>query len=854
MANALTNPTNPIPSPTSVPPGGSASRRGRSLAIWGLCCLLAAGIFGVYLAASLAAGHGNLLMPLDDVYIHFQYAHQLANGQPYIYNPGLPPTSGATSFLYPYILALGVLLGFDGLRLGLWAMIVGALALAGSAWLVVALGRRYASDWIAVLFAAAFALAGPVSWHFMSGMETGLVVLFVLWTLLAVQRLDVAQTAVAATLLSLVRPEGGALATLAVLTLILALMRDRRLSLPGLLRACPDVFWLALPVLAIGVQPLVNLALTRSLVASGNQAKSVLGMVPPYHDAIIATLLSNFARMGLELLTSLSSREGWYYPFTLSLLALVGLVRLLRRRDGQIVALLLILWLLVTMAAVATLDTAFWHFKRYQMPMIALLFPLAAWGVGLWPRRGHRFGLALAGLTAVLAALTFLPFRDYYTLNVGYVYAQPLQMARWLETNTPPDSVVAVHDTGMMRYMGGRTTVDIVGLTTAGAATAWRNGPGAVAEYLDDVRPDYIASYGRGHGYGLGYLADTSLYANALVEYPVTLDNAHNVALAADVQGIYAPDWGPSDRSRTPAQPSIRALLEAHGATLMDEIDVASIVSENAHHYAWRDAERLGGFPTDVYDQSIVGCGDSSCRLTDGGRHINGEESFDFVPPTVSKDMLLVTRVHAVNPGTYTVYVNDTPVATRWLPQLPGAWLEIPVLLPSELLTTPTRIRIVPATPGGHYMPYHHWLYSLNAAATLPESEPFATFQEGRIQLYNPVLTVDEAAHRLRIGLTWQTPDSAEGDYKLFVHVLGPDETIIAQADQRPGSDTLPPGNWIDGAFDDTIMVDLADAPSGRYRVMIGLYDPVTFARLTPSPGDDAQRLLLGEVEINGNG
>ena len=792
-------------------------------------------------------------MPLDDVYIHFQYAHQLANGQPYVYNPGLPPTSGATSFLYPYGLAVGVLLGYDGLRLGLWAMMVGAVALAISGGLVFALGRRYARDAVAALFAFAFVLAGPVSWHYMSGMETGLVVLFLLWTLLAVVRRDVAQAAVAGTLLSLIRPEGGLLAVLAVLALVVALMREKRLSLPGLLRACPDVFWLALPLLAIGVQPLVNLALTRSLVASGNQAKSVLGMVPPYHDAIVATILGNVGRMGLELLTGLSNREGWYYPFTLALLALVGILGLLRGRDRRIVGLLVIGWLLAAIAAIATLDTAFWHFKRYQMPLIALLFPLAAWGVGFWPRRATRLGLALAGVTAVLAALTFVPFRDYYALNVGYVYAQPLQMARWLAANTPPEAIVAVHDTGMMRFMGGRTTVDIVGLTTAGAATPWRNGPGSVAEFLDDVRPDYIASYGRGHGYGLGYLADSSLYADVLAEYPVTLDNAHNVALAADVQGIYAPDWTPSDRSRTPAQPSIQALLAARGARLMDEIDVASIVSEQAHHYAWRDGERLGGFPTDVYEQSVVGCGDPACDLTDGGRHINGEETFEFVPPSPSTDMLLVTRVHAVNPGSYTVYVGDTPVATRWLPQLPGAWLEIPVVLPAELLTTPTRVRFVPATPGGHYMPYHHWLYSLGETTPLPD-ETFASFQDGRILLYNPTLTVDEDARRLRIDLTWATPSAAEGDYKLFVHVLDDADAIVAQADLRPGADTLPPGNWITGAFDDTIMVDLAEAPPGRYRVLIGLYDPVTFARLTPSPGDESQRLLLGEVEINTNG
>src|SRR5687768_10490778 len=144
---------------------GSSVSRGRSLFIWGLCCVIAGVVFLVYLAASLAAGQGQILMPLDDVYIHFQYAHQIAAGQPYVYNPGLPPTSGATSFLYPYLLAIGDLIAFKGLNLGLWAMGIGALALAGSTGLVYRLGRLYASRRLALPIAVAFVLNGPVSWH-----------------------------------------------------------------------------------------------------------------------------------------------------------------------------------------------------------------------------------------------------------------------------------------------------------------------------------------------------------------------------------------------------------------------------------------------------------------------------------------------------------------------------------------------------------------------------------------------------------------------------------------------------------------------------------------------------------------
>ncbi len=96
--------------------------------------LVCSGLVLAVYAAFMVAGswHGQPIMPLDDAYIHFQYARSIATGQPYAYNPGLPPTSGATSFLYPYILAIGYLIGFTGLNLGWWATGVGAVALAAS--------------------------------------------------------------------------------------------------------------------------------------------------------------------------------------------------------------------------------------------------------------------------------------------------------------------------------------------------------------------------------------------------------------------------------------------------------------------------------------------------------------------------------------------------------------------------------------------------------------------------------------------------------------------------------------------------------------------------------------------------
>jgi hypothetical protein len=348
----------------------------RSLFVWALFCILSGLIFLAYALTSLALGRGVFVMPLDDVYIHFQYAKQMALGQPYIYNPGLPATSGATSFLYPYMLAVGYLLGFQGLNLGLWAMLLCMVALACSAWLVYRLVKVFdAPEWLAMLVGIIFAISGPVSWHFMSGMETGWVVLFTLGTLFYLTphsslpgygeggQKRVRNAIIFATLLALIRPEGGIFAGLAMVALFI----QARLIV-GTRRALS----LLIPILAIGIQPLVNLLLTGSAVASGNAAKSVFGMIPFSWDAVIARVLGNWAQLWAEFFTGSSPREGLYIAPLMLALAIVGLLFLLSKRQFRVTGLMLIGWLAFGTLAISTLDTAFWHFKRYQMPFIAL--------------------------------------------------------------------------------------------------------------------------------------------------------------------------------------------------------------------------------------------------------------------------------------------------------------------------------------------------------------------------------------------------------------------------------------------------------------------------------------------------
>ena len=804
---------------------------GRSLFLW--CLGLPLVVLLAFVIPAWLVGR-ELVLPLDDVYIHFQYASQLARGRFYEYNPGLPPSSGATSLLYPYLLALGAWLRLDGLALGYWALTLAYLALVAACYALICLARTAGlTRPESAALATAFAITGPVGWHYASGMETGLLIAFMLWTLYGLVGRRFWLTVTAAALMAITRPEGAIMGVIAAGGLFLATFSQRRWR----------ALWALLPVLSLGLQPLVNRLATGSATAAGSSAKSILSAVPPDRSAQLMQIANNFARIWWEFFTGFSPREGLYLPFGLLVLALVGGVVIGWRRRRGWPALVVLGWMLAGTAAVSTLDPAFWHFKRYQMPFMALLFPLAAWALVILPGRVRWAGLML--LLATAAASSTFYFIPSYRLNVSYLNAQQIPMARWLQANTPDDAVIAVHDVGLMRYLGQRTTVDMVGLTTPGAAASWRNGPGALAEFLTryQPRPDYVAAYT--DALGLSYLADTGLYGDLLVDFPVTPSDRYNVALAGAYQGVWQIDWS---HARAPTRPVFDYYQNyVSGAQLVATVDVADLASEAAYRYTWSNRAARSGFPTEVYQLTYP----DGTQLLDGGRLINGAESFT-VPTVPDADMVIVTRLHPRYQGALLVYVDGEQVGSRTLPAIPGQWGEVATYIPQAMIeTTATRIELIPNVPDGFYMPYYHTIYQGDFPTATPPGQALATYPG--FAIHRATSTITET--RLQLDLLWtHATITRHSDHRLFVHVYDDlDAPPIAQADRYPINGALPPGNWLPGELSDTIMVDLQNVPTGEYTVAIGLYHPLTGERLYPqTPGRVTVdgRLLLDVIEI----
>ncbi|MEW6579647.1 MAG: hypothetical protein AB1435_10685 [Chloroflexota bacterium] len=845
---------------------------------WLALVVMVGAVVLLYLSASLAVSRDPLLMPLDDTYIHFQYARQWAAGQPMTYYPGDPPTSGATSLLYPPLLALGYAAGFSGWSLAYWALGIGALAFFGSAWLVYLIGRASplaeepGGAGYALALALAYGVTGPFVWAALSGMETALFLFLTLLTFYAAQG-DHPRLAVAAgTLAVLARPEGVIVAALAVLALAVRRRwpggRGARLRRGALL---------ALPVAAAFVQPALNWAATGSASASGMQAKSLLANTAAPLSERLADVASFFGRMWGELLVGRSADFG---TFTSPLLAPAALGALLagtwlawrqRRANAAVLALATILALT---AAVATLDTAFWQFKRYQLPAIALLYPAAAWaarglGDGLAARAGWRaWRWALPALVLVSSALTALSFARYYDENVAVVRDQQVPMARWVRDNLPEeenDPRIGVHDVGMMGYFSERPLYDVVGLTLPGPAPSWRQGPGAIYEHMahSRYRPGAFAIYPDVQG--LRYLLDAGVFGAVLAEFPVELGE-HNVAAAAEYQAVYAADWTTTRPEEIAAQAS--TLDAVQGLALVDAVDVAYLSSEAEHGYTWWQDQSPPGFVTEVYTHWYHACGlpdQSACRATDGGRVLTGGEAFT-VHTRPGEDLLLVTRVHGRTSVPLAIFVDGVRVAERVQPAVPGRWVEIVTWVPAAQITgTRTRVRIeadVYDSRADAYSPYYHWAYQgAFSPDVASDGQPVAVFgDDGAVRLrevtlhYTPL--ADGAGGQVAVRAVWQGPAPGAGDGVIFVHLYNServDTEPVAQVVTRPGGGALPPANWLPGTLTDTYTVMLPeDLPPGTYVVALGMFEARTGVRypVTGAGAGPDRRLFIGEIVV----
>ncbi len=437
---------------------------------------------GVGLVALLLAALRPVVV-IDDAFIFFRYAHNLAGGHGYVFNPG-QPVEGTTSVIWTVLLAL-----LDALRVELpWA--AQALGLACVLLLLLLVGLAHpglpASPVALGLVLLLLLSARPFLPSMMLGLETGLYAL-ALVALLATARRPPASRAEAACLaalgllLFLTRPEGLGL----LLALGLAL-------LPQVSRP-PVRLALALLVLGVLGVTLWRLASFGDYLPNSLQAKSVLAFASLEREVVWARLQAGGRYLG-----------GLLAAWPLLGLGLIGLLTVgLRTLPG----LLAVAALLLGVAVVLVGSGDWMPFYRLLTPYMAVLawlaVPGAQWLIDRAPPPGRlwlKWAYGAAALLSVASAVVSLSRQPPMRAELNDCYAQS---AAALLPVLGPHTLVAAESIGVLGYeLPDVPILDLFGLTEPYIA---HNGGVPVAtytmgkhhyQYVMDRQPDLFIFHG----------------------------------------------------------------------------------------------------------------------------------------------------------------------------------------------------------------------------------------------------------------------------------------------------------------------------------------------------------------------
>jgi hypothetical protein len=457
--------------------------------------------------ASLVAAIALLLgialrgLTVDDAFITYRYAHNLAMGRGFTYNADSPVLS-TTAPLYGLILAAGARLWSS---LPALANALSALALGVGALFLFALGRREGAPWAGALAALLFVLY-PLLWLSL-GLETALFLALGLGALVCYRSERLSWTALLLALATLTRGDGLILTGVVAVDYGLKWLSQRgsaRVSKHLNLRAALS----AVVVYGVVVLPLLiwltwQFGSPLPATLRAKVAQSELGVTGFYaHTTYL---------QGLGILAGARLSQSPLY-FLFAPVAVAGLIAAWRRAGW---VRLVVAWGAAHLLGYTLLGVSPYYW--YYAPLVPALACAAALGIvemvrwlaraiGNQPARGQLLPRGLGCLWAV-ALLAALARSDWATVQAldGPVppASDPLskvlpeaktgvyeQAGKWLRRNTPVDALVGVTEVGIVGHYAERPMVDFLGLLEPDVSAALARGDlyWALLRY----QPDYL--------------------------------------------------------------------------------------------------------------------------------------------------------------------------------------------------------------------------------------------------------------------------------------------------------------------------------------------------------------------------
>jgi hypothetical protein len=416
--------------------------------------------------------------PLDDAWIHQTFARNLAKYHELSYFQGIP-TTGSTSPLWSLLLSFGYYFGTDNY---LWTIFLGLAALFSLGWLGEVVFSRITPD-----YASGFPWVGVIlifEWHLVwaaaSGMETLIladIILIVIYFLLG----EKDRWFWIGALIGIgvwIRPD--AMTVIGPVALILGIrLTQRKITWRHVFLTMFGFIIFLLPYLYMNYS-ISEKFWPNTYFAKQFEYRQILEQ--PFFARLVGVFQQHIIGIGILLL------PGFFYKIWKSI----------RIRDWVVIS-FVIWWIGFLIIYAAKLPVTYQH-GRYTIPIMPVFFLLAGSGVYsiYLMEKQKRWGGIIVKTWIISIFLVGIGFfgigANAYANDVAIIETEMVASAKWIERNTPSNSIIAAHDIGALGFYGNRKIIDLAGLISPEVIPYIRDEK-QLGNYIQDSNADFLMTF-----------------------------------------------------------------------------------------------------------------------------------------------------------------------------------------------------------------------------------------------------------------------------------------------------------------------------------------------------------------------
>lgn len=404
--------------------------------------------------------------PLDDPWIHLQFAKNLAEYGSFSYYKNELVTAGSTSPVYTALLAAGFLITKNEMWL---SYVLGILFFTLSVFYYYRLSQDTfpKENWLAIGAALLFVMDKWLNLITVTGMETTMYIFLLVACFYYYRKRNAIPFAVTLGLTFWARPDAIAfIGALAADYILLLYMKQKAPKVNEDTQTFTKNDLVKIGAIGGGI---LALYFVMNLMISGSLLPNTYGAKIAYYSAEFRSR-ADFLKFEVWEYFTESAYILLIIPFIAAIIKIAVDSFGLRYNKNTlavifIFALIFIYWYKLPYAH---------RFGRYLMPVFPfyiLLFIYGSREIFKWLAQYLNDKKLVNGLNIILIGTAVFYFgsqyykhKDVYQDQSRHIYIRQVEAAKWLKNNTPEGSIIATHDVGAIAFYSDRKIVDVVGL------------------------------------------------------------------------------------------------------------------------------------------------------------------------------------------------------------------------------------------------------------------------------------------------------------------------------------------------------------------------------------------------------